>query len=103
MITLYPDTISTDKRGLPVFVAEAGRYINSLCAMAENLLGEYRLYPSWREEYAAFTQGYLHALRLDVELAMLTQDSFRLSQLVEDVEEVLRELQRRVNAPILTT
>lgn len=100
MIGLYPDLSRSDERGLIEFVEEADAYTSSLFDMARDLLGWYPLYLGWCEAYAAFAENYLHALRLDVLEATRMRDAFRLSQLIEDVEEVLRELQRRVNEPV---
>ena len=99
MIELYPDVDRSDERGLVGFVEEANFYVMGLFDMARDLLGWYPLYPGWCEAYAAFAKSYLQALELDVLEATRTRDAFRLSQLVEDVEGVLRELQRRVNEP----
>lgn len=99
MIELYPDIDPGDESGLAGFVEEAGLHLSSLFDMARDLLGWYRVYPGWCEAYAAFARSYLNALRLDVLEATRARNAFRLSQLIEDVEDVLRELQRRVNEP----
>ncbi len=97
-MTEYPLS-RAGEHGLVSFVEEADLYVSSLFDMAHDLLGWYRLYPDWCEAYAAFSENYLRALRLDAAEATRVRDALRLGQLVEDVEEVLRELQRRVNEP----
>ena len=99
MIALYPDIHYLDEGSLARFFDKTSAYALDLFDMARDLLGWYRVYPDGCEDYAAFAHDYLHALQLDVVQAIGARDTLQLSQLVEDVEEVLRELQRRVNEP----
>lgn len=102
MTELYPDVHRLGEGGSARYLGDPGAYALALFDLASDLLESYPRYPGWCEGYAAFTETYLHALRLDVLAATRARNAFRLSQLVEDVEEVVRELQRRVDEPART-